>query len=89
MDLTQSQILELMRDFAEHARRIQEIKDTLLYARFFGHEEDLDDLCRECANYDELLREIRVTYHQKMLPLVERAAAFLAAHPRELALLEE
>lgn len=79
MTISQSEILDMMQDFVDSARRIRELKDSLLYASFFGSGDD-ERLSLECQSYDETLSEIESIYENAMLPLVERVVAFLAAH---------
>ncbi|MBI3929983.1 MAG: hypothetical protein HY319_30875 [Armatimonadetes bacterium] len=81
MELTEAEVLDKMYAFLCHARRVQEIKDSLLYTQSFGEESKVRE---EMATQQELMREIREIYHQKMIPLVGEIATFLQSHPEEL-----
>lgn len=77
--LSQDQILDMMADFVDCARRIKELKDTLLYSNFFATAEEEERLWLECRVYDETMQEIE-RLQQEMLLLLDRVAGFLGAH---------
>ncbi|MCE7869161.1 hypothetical protein DYH09_02155 [bacterium CPR1] len=88
-DLTQEQILDMMQDYVDSMRRVQDLKDQLLYSNFFGNDEEMDRLHDECHFYDQTMSEIHSIYSQKVLPLMDRVASFLGRYPDEVAELAE
>ncbi len=77
--LSQDQILDMMADFVDRARRVKELKDTLLYANFYGTAEEEERLWLECRAYDDTMAEIE-RLQGEMLALLDRVAAFLGSH---------
>lgn len=73
-----------MQEFVEHCMRLKRLKDDLLERDFFGNVEEIDRLHDECQVYDQTVGQIRSVYSECLLPLMDRLAAFLAAHPEEL-----
>lgn len=82
--LTQEQVLEMMQEFVEHCMRLKRLKDDLLEREFFGNVDEMDRLHDQCQAYDETVDQIRSVYSECLLPMMDRLAAFLAAHPEEL-----
>lgn len=80
--MTTQEILDRLYGFVEHARRVGEIKDTLLYFKTFGN--DAEVLGFQAQQQEELVAEVGRIYQEKMTPIVEEIASFLAEHPEEL-----
>ncbi len=88
-EMSQEQVLDLMQEFVDQCQRLKSLKDDLLQRNFFGHVEEIDRLHDECQAYDETVGQIRSIYSEHLLPMMDRLAAFLAAHPEELRLVAE
>ena len=88
-DLSQAELLDLMASWADHARQVQELKDMLGYSNFFGTAGEHERLLEEIEHYDEAVAQIRAIYFEKMLPIMDRVYAFLAAHPEEVRAVQE
>lgn len=82
IELTQTEVLDRLYGFLTHAKKVQDLKDTLLYCQTFGDcEETVENSLIEAQIYTEQIDEI---YQGSMIPLLEGIVEFLSAHPEQV-----
>jgi hypothetical protein len=82
MKLTIDQILEKWQEYTSHTQRIQELKDLLLDLKTVYVPEDLD-LNEKKIN--EIITEIKVTYQERMLPILKEILAHVDEYRTSIA----
>jgi hypothetical protein len=77
MEFTPEDIILRMEVYARYAHRIKELKDLMLEFDIFGDE----DLVMDSMHHQEgIIEEIRLIYQEKMVPIIEEMAQYVAEH---------
>jgi len=74
VEFTPDDILKRMESYITYAHRVKEIKDLLLDFEIYGDEDLIEASSR---HQDELIREIRSIYQERMVPLMEEMAVYI------------
>jgi len=77
MEFSPEDIICRMEVYAQYAYRIKELKDLLLEFDIFGDEDLIADSMR---HQDGIIMEIREIYQEKMVPIIDEMADFVATH---------
>jgi hypothetical protein len=77
MEFTPEDIICRMEVYAQYAYRIKELKDLLLEFDIFGDEDLISD---SMHHQDGIIMEIREIYQDKMVPIIDEMADYVATH---------
>jgi len=74
VEFTPEEIEYRMEVYTNYAHRIKELKDLLLDFEIFGDEDLVEASMR---HQDEIIREIRMLYQEKMVPIIEEMVQYI------------
>jgi len=74
MEFTPEEIEYSMQIYIKHAHRIKELKDLLLDFEIYGDEDLVEASMR---HQDEIIREIRMLYQEKMVPIIKEMVQYI------------
>ncbi len=80
--MTREEVVKKMEEFLEYMRREEELREELASLEFLGDSDE--ETQRSIELQDKLMEEIELLRKEKMLPILEEIADFIAARSKEL-----